>query len=185
MYWNAVCGHPEAQPLSWLLQSTSCCSDRSMPETPAIRYLDSSAPMVEKAQQLPQVPWFLMAVVIPAATQSTEVGREAAAALSILRPAVEAGGVALLAAAAAAAAAPEGAGAARGSEDAGRLVALAREALVPSIRLANSAQLRSLYSLRPAHQVALAPCPRLKLTMRCMLDLNNWRRRSYCSGQGS
>ena len=59
-------------------QSTSCCSLRltSLPVRMAL--MPSTAPMAEKAQQLPHMPWFFTPVTAPCLRQSTAAGSESA-----------------------------------------------------------------------------------------------------------
>lgn len=52
-YWNAATYDPPSQPLLYLLQDTSCCSERLGRHCVTIWCIPSMAPVAENAQQLP------------------------------------------------------------------------------------------------------------------------------------
>merc|ERR1719491_1938608 len=66
---------PPLQPLFFLEQSTSCCSEKDW-RVPVERNMDPSmAPVEEKAQHDPHCPWFFTLVTAPLVTQLTESSR--------------------------------------------------------------------------------------------------------------
>jgi len=72
---KALSIRPPWQPWSWpLSHDTRLCSESEVSLPEAISNAPSTAPIAEKAQQLPQRPWFLMSVTAPSVTQSFESG---------------------------------------------------------------------------------------------------------------
>ena len=74
---NALSISPPEQPLSVVSHCTRSSSDSESSVPDEIWYAPSSEPVVEKAQQLPQRPWFFTGVTAPAVTQSTASGSAA------------------------------------------------------------------------------------------------------------
>jgi hypothetical protein len=55
-------------------QSTSCCGEKISSLLLAIAFNPYKAPIAEKAQHDPQLPWFLTLPTFPEVLQSTEAG---------------------------------------------------------------------------------------------------------------
>lgn len=55
-------------------QSTNCYSESETKPLPLMALIPSTEPVVEKAQQAPHYPWFLIGVTAFSSLQSTEAG---------------------------------------------------------------------------------------------------------------
>jgi hypothetical protein len=77
---------PPLQPLlPSVLQSMSSCSDSDVRLPVTMALMPSTAATVEKAQQLPHCPWFLISVTALFSLQSTDLGNELASTSSYLK----------------------------------------------------------------------------------------------------
>uniref|UniRef100_A0ACD5WN40 Uncharacterized protein n=1 Tax=Avena sativa TaxID=4498 RepID=A0ACD5WN40_AVESA len=87
MYSKALSIRPPSHPLlSAVSQSMSSCSDRDTSLPVRMALMPSTDTTVEKAQQLPHLPWSLTPVTAPFCRQSTDCGRSSALTLPYMNP---------------------------------------------------------------------------------------------------